>query len=190
MFKRNKLDEVTTPAGRLESGNWKSRIVGEGHEAPDQLLANPNNWRIHPGPQQDALLEALDKVGWVKPVIVNKTTQHVVDGHLRVGVSLTRGEPSIPVSYVELTEEEEQLVLMMLDPISEMAGMDREIFRMIATEAESKGWLTDGALLGMVKAMIPGEEQAPGDQKNAEDSDSLNLVRCPKCGYEWTGEAK
>jgi len=27
---------------------WRSRIVGEGEEAPDQLLANPDNWRVHP----------------------------------------------------------------------------------------------------------------------------------------------
>src|SRR5450759_3885851 len=29
---------------------WRSRIVGSGEEAPDQLVANPLNWRTHPGP--------------------------------------------------------------------------------------------------------------------------------------------
>jgi len=27
---------------------WRNRITGSGEEAPDQLLANPANWRIHP----------------------------------------------------------------------------------------------------------------------------------------------
>jgi len=27
---------------------WRNRIVGTGEEAPDQLLANPQNWRTHP----------------------------------------------------------------------------------------------------------------------------------------------
>ena len=27
---------------------WRNRIIGTGEEAPDQLLANPANWRIHP----------------------------------------------------------------------------------------------------------------------------------------------
>jgi hypothetical protein len=27
---------------------WRNRIIGHGEEAPDQLLANPRNWRIHP----------------------------------------------------------------------------------------------------------------------------------------------
>ena len=31
---------------------WRNRIVGEGVEAPDQLLANPQNWRTHPKFQQ------------------------------------------------------------------------------------------------------------------------------------------
>ena len=34
---------------------WVNRIVGTGEEAPDQLLANPRNWRVHPKAQQDAL---------------------------------------------------------------------------------------------------------------------------------------
>ena len=47
---------------------WRSRIAGSGEEAPDQLLANPSNWRIHPKAQQDALVGALDQVGWVGQV--------------------------------------------------------------------------------------------------------------------------
>ena len=39
---------------------WRNRITGSGEEAPDQLLANPANWRIHPKAQQDALAGALD----------------------------------------------------------------------------------------------------------------------------------
>ncbi len=38
---------------------WRNRITGAGEEAPDQLLANPANWRIHPKAQQDALAGAL-----------------------------------------------------------------------------------------------------------------------------------
>lgn len=34
---------------------FRNRIVGEGVEAPDQLLANPRNWRAHPKHQVDAL---------------------------------------------------------------------------------------------------------------------------------------
>lgn len=58
---------------------WRNRIVGEGMEDADQLLANPRNWRIHPKAQQDALEGVLREVGWVQRVIVNQRTGFVVD---------------------------------------------------------------------------------------------------------------
>lgn len=105
---------------------WHNRVVGHGEEAPDQLAANPRNWRIHPRPQADALAGVLDEVGWVGDVLVNRTTGFVVDGHLRVSLALQRDEPTIPVRYVELTEAEEALVLATFDPISAIAATDRD----------------------------------------------------------------
>lgn len=102
---------------------WQNRIVGHEIVDADQLLANPSNWRIHPKGQQDALEGVLDAVGWVQEVIVNKNTQFVVDGHMRVTLAITRGE-QVPVKYVDLTEDEEQLILATLDPISALAGTD------------------------------------------------------------------
>jgi len=103
---------------------WRNRIVGTGEEAPDQLLANPRNWRIHPAAQQGALASVLDDVGWVGQVLVNRRTGHLVDGHLRVELALSRQEPSVPVTYVDLSESEEALVLASLDPLAAMAVAD------------------------------------------------------------------
>ena len=61
--------------------------MGSGEEAPDQLLANPSNWRVHPKAQQQALAGILGQVGWVQQVLVNRRTGHVVDGHLRVALA-------------------------------------------------------------------------------------------------------
>jgi hypothetical protein len=115
---------------------WRNRIVGQGDEAPDQLLANPSNWRVHPMAQREALAAVLDQVGWVQRVIVNKTTQHVVDGHLRVALALSRDEPTIPVNYVELDVREEALVLAALDPIAAMATTDKDKLRELLEEAQ------------------------------------------------------
>ena len=108
------------------SAGWRNRIVGHGEEAPDQLLANPRNWRLHPKHQQDALAGVLSEVGWVQDVIVNRTTGHVVDGHARVGIAISQREASVPVVYVELTPDEEAKVLATFDPLGAMAGADRE----------------------------------------------------------------
>ena len=105
---------------------WRSRITGSGEEDPTQLLANPRNWRTHPGRQRDAIRGSLDTVGWVAQVMVNRTTGHVVDGHARVEEAISRGEPTVPVLYVELSPEEEALVLATLDPIGAMAEQSTE----------------------------------------------------------------
>ncbi len=103
---------------------WRSRIVGQAEEAPDQLLANPNNWRTHPGRQRDALRGSLEVVGWVQQVMVNTVTGHLVDGHARIEEAISRGEPTVPVLYVELSPDEEVLVLATFDPIGAMATAD------------------------------------------------------------------
>ena len=93
------------------ASGWRNRIVGHADIAPAELVPNPRNWRSHPPEQQRALAGALGEVGWVAEVLVNRTTGHVVDGHLRIELALARDEPTVPVTYVELSEEEERLVL-------------------------------------------------------------------------------
>ena len=111
---------VATPAA------WRNRIVGHAEVAPAALVPNPRNWRTHPDDQQRALSGALAEVGWVAEVLVNRTTGHVVDGHLRVELALARHEPTVPVTYVELDEDEERLVLASLDPLAAMATAEKD----------------------------------------------------------------
>jgi DNA modification methylase len=54
--------------------------------------------------------------------MVNQRTAFVVDGHARIEEAIGRGEPMVPVLYVDLSPEEEALVLATLDPIGAMAG--------------------------------------------------------------------
>lgn len=116
---------------------WKNRIVAHGEEAPDQLLANPSNWRIHPKAQQDALGGVLAEVGIVDTVLVNQRTGFVVDGHLRVAMAISAGQKTIPVTYVDLSEEEEALILATLDPIGALAVADKEQLDALLQEIET-----------------------------------------------------
>ena len=122
-----RIDERETSAVKVQAAPsvpWRNRVVGTGEESPADLVANPSNWRIHTSPQQKAMAGALSEVGWVGKVLVNRTTGHLVDGHLRVQLARDRGEPTVPVSYVELSEAEERLVLASLDPIGALADAD------------------------------------------------------------------
>lgn len=134
--------------------NWRNRIVGNGEESPDQLLANPANWRIHPKHQQDALAGVLNEVGWVQQVIVNQRTGHLVDGHLRVSLALRREEPTIPVVYVDLDEDEEALVLATIDPLAALAVTDAAKLDELLADLT----VNDAAVQSMINSLTAGPD--------------------------------
>lgn len=124
---------------KKEKQPWRNRIVGYGDEDPEQLLANPANYRIHPKAQQDALRDVLNDVGIVDDVIVNRSTGFLVDGHLRVTLALREGQSFVPVKYVELTEEEEAKILLTFDPLSAMAAIDAKKLDELLREVQVGG---------------------------------------------------
>lgn len=146
------------------SDQWHNRITGYGEESPDQLLANPKNFRMHPKHQQDALAGVLRDVGVIQDVIVNQRTGFLIDGHLRVSLALRDGQAAIPVKYVDLNEAEEALVLATFDPISAMAATDAakldELLRDVSTgDAAVQQMLDD---LAQAAGIVPGLAE-PGD---------------------------
>lgn len=135
---------------------WKNRITGHGEEAPDQLLANPQNWRIHPGFQQEALKGVLDEIGWISQIIVNQVTGHVIDGHLRAAVAISKGEKSVPVTYVKLSPDEERLALATFDPLSALAGSDAQALNGLL--ADVKPFTSDQSVLALLDQLQMGSQ--------------------------------
>jgi len=117
--------------------NIQNRIIGSGTVALEEILFNPKNWRIHPKFQQDALLAVLNKVGFVQNVIINKRTGNLVDGHLRCQLAARQGETTIPAVFVDISPDEEEIVLSTLDPIAAMAVTDKEKLSALLKEVET-----------------------------------------------------
>lgn len=108
---------------------WRNRVIASQYVDPETLVENDKNWRVHPAYQRRALESVIDKVGWVKQIIVNKRTGVILDGHLRVSLALERKEATVPVDFVDLDENEEALVLASLDPLAAMARTDDQAIR-------------------------------------------------------------
>jgi len=125
----------------------KNRIVGSGDEPVDAILYNPDNWRIHPKFQQDSLLAVLKDIGFVQNIVINQRTGNLVDGHLRCQLAAREGLETIPAVYIDVSKEEEQLLLTSLDPIASMARVDKEklteLIGRIETESEDVAKLLD-----------------------------------------------
>ena len=174
-----------------KKSDWQNRIVGHDTKPASWFLANEANWRIHPKNQQDSLGGVLDEVGWVQDVIVNKRTSEewgadqnietLVDGHLRITLALRNGdETPVPVKYVDLSPDEERLVLLTLDPLGAMAASDKakldELMRavqsdddrvqaMIAEIAEKQGIIpVDENDWTDAFGKLPDEDRAPFQQ--------------------------
>lgn len=168
---------------------WNTKIVGYGTVEVDQILANPRNYRIHTRAQQEALAAVLSDVGIIQNLIINQRTsedwpaddRHVetlIDGHCRVMLALRAGQPTLPVTYVDLTPQEEYTALATLDPIASMAGMDMELYTALAGEVVST--TTNTTLAAFLTSMV---EDTPGKApRTAQEARTPQEVSCPSCG--------
>ena len=162
--------------------DWKNKIVGHAEVPPDQLLAHPENWRIHPRYQQEALRGVINDIGFIKSVTVNKLTGRVVDGHLRVTLALRDSIPTIPVEYVELTEAEEAEALLTLDPIAALAGSDKQNLETLLAQVETG----DAAVMELLSKMSQDAGVIPPEFKEYDETiaDGIEVCKCPTCGHE------
>src|SRR5262245_38765710 len=104
---------------------WVKKIVGNADVPPGELVANDKNFRVHPPSQKEALQEVINDIGFLRSVTVNRRTGRVIDGALRLALALETRQPTIPVEYVDLTEEEEVEALATIDPLAALAETDK-----------------------------------------------------------------
>ena len=162
--------------------SWKNRIVGHGEQAAISFMANPLNWRIHPKAQREALTGVLSEVGWVQSVIVNRTTGNVIDGHARIEEALKLGdETPVPFVEVELSEDEEQKILLTLDPISAMAAADKQNLDALLQDVST----ASSAVADMLTELAEknGIADAPDFKEFGEEiAGNVEMITCPHCG--------
>lgn len=142
----------------MAPGQWKNRIVGSAEVDPTSLKANPRNPRRHPARQRRALSSAIERIGVVQDVIVNKRTGLILDGHLRVELAIKEHQPTVPVKYVDLAPHEEALVLATFDPIGELAYLDLEEMARLNEELAPE---LDGPLAELVASLAPTPAPTP-----------------------------
>lgn len=139
---------------------WANRVTGNGTLPANQYLAHDLNARRHPGPQRDALRGSLDAVGWVAPVIVSVRSGKLLDGHARIEEALSKDEAQeIPYVEVDVSEEEERLILATYDPIGALATYDREALDNLLSELTAGPGLE--ALLADLAVNAPIEPNGP-----------------------------
>ena len=106
---------------------WENRIIEYGEMPADQYLAHELNARRHPGAQRASLRGSLNEIGWIAPVIVSAISGKLLDGHARIEEALSKDDKTpVPFIKVNVTEDEERLILASFDPITNQATYDQE----------------------------------------------------------------
>ena len=110
--------------------------------------------------------ELLGASGWLHSVVFNRTTGRIIDGAMRVKLARQRGEATIPVTDVEITEDEELRALATFDPVGALATANRDVLdrllgqvdadgaveELVASVARSAGLPASGTTAGLVDA--------------------------------------
>ena len=98
-----------------------------------ELIPNPVNWRLHPPTQRDHLGSVLEAVGDVDYLKVVETDDGLmlVDGHLRADLA---GDDEVDVVVLDLTPDEQALVLATFDPLAMMAQADADTLRALTDD--------------------------------------------------------
>lgn len=132
------MTTATQKMAELKKRGIAFRVVTSAVVPPEDLLANPRNFRRHPSAQLDRLQAIIERVGWVDAILVNTRTGFVVDGHARVELAIREGWALVPVDYIDVGPAEELVILRFFDEISAMAYVDDDALAALQADLESE----------------------------------------------------
>jgi hypothetical protein len=172
----------------MDHGIVGDRIKDFRRVSVSDLIPNPKNWRTHPPSQQTAMAGLLEEIGYADALIAYETDEGLVliDGHLRAE---TTPDAIVPVLVLDVTEEEADLILTTLDPISVMAGSDQSILVNLLDNIESDDSRVSQLLENIRNGITPGFEPLGDWEPQFDAVNSINetdqgitskiIVECP-----------
>lgn len=128
-----------------------------------QLRPNSKNWRTHPRRQREALRAVLAEIGYADALLARELpdgTLELIDGHLRAE---TTPDAEVPVLVLDLSAEEADKLLAVLDPLAGMAEADDNKLSALMAYVET----TDAALRGMLDELLANSSRCKLDISTA-----------------------
>jgi ParB-like chromosome segregation protein Spo0J len=166
----------------------RNRIIELRHVLASELAANPRNWRTHPESQRQAVQDFLEDVGFADALLARKTEDgflELIDGHLRADLM---SQQSVPVLVLDVSRDEADKLLAVLDPLTQMADFDCVKLDALLSAYEKRGQAIGELCRELAdKAGLHQEHREAGDSKTEEvDVDAFQMThRCKECGFEF-----
>lgn len=151
----------------------------------NELKPNPKNPRRITRAEINKLIRSIKEFGFVDPVIVNKHKDRyniIIGGHQRVEAAKKMKMKSVPVTYVELDENKENLLNVALNEISG-EWEDEKLFNLLS-ELNEKG--LDLTLTGFDEPFID-ELMAAHKERDREEMKDI-VPEAPEKPKSKTGE--
>jgi hypothetical protein len=103
-------------------------------------------------------------------------------------MAMRSGQDKVPVTYVDLSDDEERLILASLDPIGAMAVPDAEKLGELLESVDSDD------VASLLEAIAAANEVdfsrlrdfEPVGEDETRRLDQRKPVTCPECGHEFT----
>jgi hypothetical protein len=144
--------------------NIRNRVIDMRQVPASSLRPNPLNWRTHPVEQRDVLRGVLAEIGIAGAVLTRQCEDgalELIDGHLRIE---ELGDQIVPCIVTDLTVEEARKLLVVYDPIGDLAVADAAKLNELLHEIE----VQSPALLQMMERLAAEHLPQPDAEPEAK----------------------
>jgi|GEM_PF-1415049 hypothetical protein len=145
---------------------FRDRIIEVKKVKSRELLDNDGNWRLHPDAQRETMTGVLHEVGKADVLLAYYSARNddqltLFDGHLRKALD---PDEEWTVAITDLTDEEADKMLLVLDPLAAMAEMNKARLLDLTDRVN-----TDDLMVRELLRKMEMEAQRIGDEDENED---------------------
>lgn len=151
------------------------------HVETSTLTEDPSNARQHGPTNTSAVRASIRQWGFVEPLVVQRSSNQVIGGNLRLQVAREMGTHTVPVVYVDLNKKEAAALGIALNRTSELAEWNYETLSEILQGFKedslddllaASGW-SDDDLSNLINAQWnPPEGTGSPDEHSRNESSS------------------
>jgi len=170
----------------LMKKDWKPEIVWLD---PKELTPYINNSKIHSDEQIDKLAGVIAEFGFTQPILVDKD-KVIVAGHGRREAALRLNMSSVPVVFADHLDENQIKASRIADNKLASLEYDKDKLAFDIGTLDRAGF--DLNLTGIGFDEIKDLLNPSVIENSSQELDLNNYSdfehKCPKCGFEWSGE--
>lgn len=162
--------------------------------SPATLTEYPHNANNHGEHNLESIRLSLTRHGQVEPLVVQKSTGYVIGGNGRLRVMLDLGWSEVDVVELDMDDVQAKALSITLNQTGRSSVFDGALVLDQIDELSTEG--IDFRDLGfkqidLDEIKLSLEPITPPSPRSADEQPITQTTHeCPKCGHQWSGDAK